>query len=58
MGKGTGLGLSISHGIVQEHGGTIDVASTPGEGTVFTVTLPVESDSAEPEPVEPDGEPA
>ena len=43
VGKGTGLGLAISYRIVQEHGGRIDVASAPGEGTRFTVVLPVDS---------------
>jgi len=37
---GTGLGLSITHGIVEEHGGRIDVRSRPGEGTRITVELP------------------
>jgi PAS domain S-box-containing protein len=40
---GTGLGLSITHGIVVQHGGTIEVASRPREGTTFTITLPVRS---------------
>jgi two-component system, NtrC family, sensor histidine kinase PilS len=37
---GTGLGLSLVHRIIQEHGGEVDVRSTPGLGTTFTVTLP------------------
>jgi len=40
QGEGTGLGLSISYGIVQDHGGSISVASTPGTGARFTVRLP------------------
>jgi signal transduction histidine kinase len=40
-GKGTGLGLSIVYGIVQKHGGYIEVASKVGEGTTFSVYLPV-----------------
>lgn len=39
--KGTGLGLSSAYGIVTEHGGKIDVSSTPGAGTVFKVYLPL-----------------
>jgi len=41
-GKGVGLGLAIAFGIVQQHGGNIEVSSAPQKGTAFTVTLPVE----------------
>jgi signal transduction histidine kinase len=43
VGEGTGLGLSISYRIVQQHGGSIRVASRPGAGTRFMVVLPVEA---------------
>ncbi len=42
-GKGTGLGLSICYGIIKEHNGTITVKSKKKEGTVFTITLPIDN---------------
>ena len=49
VGKGTGLGLSISHGIVEAHGGLIEVESKVGEGSTFHVFLPLASSPAGPE---------
>jgi two-component system NtrC family sensor kinase len=42
VGHGTGLGLSVAYGIVKTHAGTIDVETELGEGSTFTVRLPVE----------------
>jgi signal transduction histidine kinase len=41
IGRGTGLGLSITYGIVREHEGTIHCSSAVGQGTRFTLTLPL-----------------
>lgn len=41
FGKGTGLGLTVVKGIMEEHGGSVSVDSEPGNGTTFTVTLPI-----------------
>jgi two-component system NtrC family sensor kinase len=41
VGKGTGLGLSITHGIIEQHGGRIQVESKQDTGTTFTVFLPI-----------------
>jgi len=42
VGEGTGLGMSITHGIIQDHRGTIELNSAPGQGTTFVLTLPTE----------------
>jgi PAS domain S-box-containing protein len=46
VGKGTGLGLSLSDGIVREHGGRIEVFSSPTDGTRFRIELPVQGSPA------------
>lgn len=43
VGEGTGLGLSITYGIVERHGGAIGVESRGGEGTTFTVAIPIDA---------------
>jgi signal transduction histidine kinase len=47
--RGSGLGLAIVHNIVHAHGGSIDVDSREREGTVFSITLPLISDTRKPE---------
>jgi len=46
VGQGTGLGLSITWGIIAKHHGTIEVNSTVGIGSTFTITLPVDQHDA------------
>jgi PAS domain S-box-containing protein len=48
VGEGTGLGLSVVHAIVGELGGAIDVATKVGEGTIFTIWLPIAAQAAGP----------
>lgn len=50
--QGSGLGLASCHAIIQKHGGTIDVKSTPDKGTVFTIILPASQKPLESETVE------
>lgn len=48
-GKGIGLGLSVAYGIIQEHGGIIDVASDTGKGTTIQIIFPLRNDSVNPD---------
>jgi len=52
-GEGTGLGLALARGMVEGHGGTIEIESTPGEGARFIISLPL---GAPPESQEESGE--
>lgn len=48
VGQGTGLGLSVVHGIMQTHGGAVQVDSTPGQGSVFSLYFPVTHEQVAP----------
>jgi two-component system NtrC family sensor kinase len=47
VGKGTGLGLAVTHSIVTEHGGRVEIHSTPGRGTEVNISLPLYLDGEE-----------
>ena len=53
VGLGTGLGLAVVHGVMRTHLGTVDVSSTPGLGSEFTLYFPVADDDVPSVPAEP-----
>ena len=53
---GSGLGLSMAYSIVRRHGGEIDVDSTPGAGTTFSLAFPIAHEEVAPEPSLPNAE--
>ena len=44
VGEGTGLGLAVSYSLIKQMNGTIAVRSNPGQGTLFTISLPASQD--------------
>jgi CheY-like chemotaxis protein len=52
VGQGTGLGLAVVHGVMRTHLGTVDVSSTPGQGSVFTLYFPAADTDVVPAPTE------
>ena len=53
VGQGTGLGLAVVHGVMRTHLGAVDVSSSPGQGSEFTLYFPVAEDNVASIPAEP-----
>ncbi len=53
VGQGTGLGLAVVHGVMRTHLGAVDVSSTPGRGSEFSLYFPVAEDDVASIPAEP-----
>ena len=53
VGQGTGLGLAVVHGVMRTHLGAVDVSSSPGQGSEFTLYFPVAEDDVASVPAEP-----
>jgi len=54
VGKGTGLGLAISHGIIEDHGGRIELESELGQGSTFHIYLPLTGTGDDDDPEQAD----
>jgi signal transduction histidine kinase/CheY-like chemotaxis protein len=54
VGKGTGLGLAIVYGIVKQHDGFLDIQSSPGRGTSFSIYLPLPEGASLPDAIQPE----
>ena len=54
VGKGTGQGLALARTTIARHGGTLECVSAPGEGSIFTIRLPLQTNTPQPTPTSPE----